>query len=261
MIPPLHQSASSSTTLALMSPTIRRLKGFSKAGLVLQRKENALSGTNNEPSVSATFAVGGGLDDGNNDIIHRSQSPSSSSASQPKTVKQCIIAMLREDGGKNALSLQDCMIRSEYTRQWINKHIKNNVSNAAASDTGDLVVLLAPKTKTKRSSTGSSSSSSTKKKCHSARLSSSKRFFRMSKMLEAASKSFSEKDLRLAAASRRQIMATSLLKPPFKALAHPQTTTAVKDHALESSGVLLRPNCISSRQGMVSDFLRRVKRP
>jgi hypothetical protein len=181
---------------------------------------------------------------------HRSLPPlSASTTTSPEATAKLIVSYFKKDAPQAAM-LTGCMIRSELTRQWINKHIKNTTSTSCdgGADVASSSIVI-HKTKQGCAKT---------KTCPSPhrRVSSSKQYFR----LRSTSKQPARKrDLKLAgAAGRRRLgestTTTTAAEETSKYLA--QATSYTK--TFKTSGVLLRTP--DPRKVRVSDYLRMTLR-
>jgi hypothetical protein len=158
----------------------------------------------------------------------RTRRPFPRSYSNPvATVNTPVISSLNQKDAKHTTKLKECMIRSEWTRQWINKHIKNTRSSCEGGG------VSLPKKK------GSTIN------CHSAGISTSKRFFRLRGKLAQ----LREKDLKPAGATMRRLGGVSTGVNPGKSLAQARRNNG-------TSGDLHGSN---NRNILVSDFLRNMK--
>jgi hypothetical protein len=168
-------------------------------------------------------------------------------STSPEATAKLIVSSLKKYGPQ-AAKLTGCMIQSELTRQWINKHIKNTTSTSCDGGADVASGIVIPKKKQEGCA----------KTCPSAqrRASSSKRYFRH----RSRSKQLAKKqDLRPAGARRRRLVGsttttTAAAEETSKYLA--QATSYTKKIKI-SGDLLKRPN---PRKVMVSDYLRMTQR-
>jgi hypothetical protein len=167
-------------------------------------------------------------------------SASSTTSSSPEETAKRIVSSLKKD---DVAKLAGCMIRSELTRQWINKHIKNTTTSTTSCDSAgaDHVAsgIMIPKTKQGCAKTSCPSVTTR-------RVSSSKRYFRRRRRSKQLA-------MRLLVGS-----ITTTPAPAEETSKYLAQTTTSHTKTCKASGVLLqRPN---PRIGMVSDYLRITQR-